>query len=70
MLALASILISQHWLTLVLGVAVLAWFFAYALPWSDEQLIEKFGDEYRRYMQKVPRTNFVAGLIRTLRLEK
>jgi protein-S-isoprenylcysteine O-methyltransferase Ste14 len=67
MLVSASMLISQHWLTLILGVPVLAWFFLYALPWEDKELIEIFGDDYKRYIKKVPRINFVVGLIRQYR---
>lgn len=37
---------------------------------EDRQIVEKFGDEYRLYMQKVPRLNFVAGIIRILRRRK
>jgi len=33
---------------------------------DDEACIDKFGDEYVRYMQRVPRVNFVAGLFRLL----
>ena len=37
---------------------------------ADQELTEKFGDDYRRYMQKVPRVNFLVGLIRLLRCRK
>jgi len=30
----------------------------------------KFGDDYKRYMQKVPRMNFMLGIIRLLRRKK
>jgi len=33
---------------------------------DDQSLVEKFGDEYRLYMEKVPRMNFVVGAIRLL----
>ena len=67
---LGSVLISQHWLTLILGVLALLWFILYILPRADEELIQKFGDDYKRYMQKVPRMNFVVGVIRLLRRRK
>ena len=34
---------------------------------ADQRNIEKFGDDYKRYMQKVPRMNFLLGIIRLLR---
>ena len=37
---------------------------------EDKGLIEKFGDYYKRYMQKVPRMNFIVGIIRLLTKEK
>jgi protein-S-isoprenylcysteine O-methyltransferase Ste14 len=67
LLVLGSILISQHWLTLVLGVPLLIWFFAYVFPEADRDLVEKFGDNYKRYMQNVPSTNLLVGVIRLLK---
>ena len=56
-------LIAKHWSSVVLG--VLAMVLAYLdLMKADQRCIEKFGDAYERYMQKVPRVNFVAGIIR------
>jgi protein-S-isoprenylcysteine O-methyltransferase Ste14 len=34
---------------------------------EDQRLIEKFGDAYVSYMERVPRMNFVLGLVRLLR---
>ena len=60
---LGVMLIAKHWPSVVLG--VLAMVLAYLdLMKADQRCIEKFGDEYERYMQKVPRVNFVAGIIR------
>jgi len=70
LLVLGSILISQHWLTLVLGVPVLLWFFVYVLPTEDRHLIEKFGDDYKRYMQTVPGLNFVVGIMQLKKHKK
>lgn len=37
---------------------------------DEEQNLEKFGDDYRRYMERVPRIDFVVGIIRSLRRRK
>ncbi len=37
---------------------------------EDQRLIQKFGDDYIHYMQKVPRMNIFAGLIRLVRGRK
>jgi len=62
----ASILVSQHWLFALMSVPLIV-----SLPkWikdSEEHLIAKFGDDYKRYIQKVPRINFILGVIRLLR---
>ena len=58
-------MISQNWLVAVLGLiaAVINYMNTY-----DEEIgcIEKFGDQYRDYMQAVPRMNFVRGIIRII----
>jgi protein-S-isoprenylcysteine O-methyltransferase Ste14 len=41
--------------------------YAGIVPQADQANIEKFGDEYTSYMQRVPRLNLVLGIIRLLR---
>ena len=65
----ASILISQHWLTTIIGVSMIGWIYV-TLPKTEEGLILKFGDDYKRYMQKVPRINFVVGVVKLLKHRK
>jgi len=66
---LALVLMSQHWLS------ALSWIMGSVLFYRDvvreEQMsIEKFGDDYERYMRKVPRMNFILGIIRLLSQKK
>ena len=65
----ASILISQHWLSAVVGVPIIVCFYLAAVK-AEKGLVVKFGDDYKRYMQRVPRMNFLLGLIRFLRRRK
>jgi protein-S-isoprenylcysteine O-methyltransferase Ste14 len=60
---LSLMLLAQHWLVILLGVlsALLIWLDIQA---ADQEGIEKFGDEYRQYMQSVPQVNFVLGIMR------
>ncbi len=62
----ASFLVSQHWLFALLGVPLIASFPKWIKD-SEKHLIAKFGDDYKRYMEKVPRMNFLLGIIRLLR---
>jgi len=62
----ASILISQHWLAAIIGVPVSAWLYTWTAK-EEKGLTTKFGDDYKRYMQKVPRMNFLLGIARRLR---
>ena len=67
MLMSASILVSQHWLSAVVGILTVVWGYTGYLPKEEKGLIIRFGDDYRRYMQRVPRLNLIVGLIRLLR---
>ena len=55
-----------HWLFGILGVLGTAVIYMGCRE-EDQRLIEKFGDDYRAYMKRVPRTNFVLGIVRLLR---
>ena len=58
-----------HWLFGVLGVVGTAVVYMGCRE-EEQRLIQQFGDDYIRYMQKVPRMNFLIGIIRLLRRRK
>jgi protein-S-isoprenylcysteine O-methyltransferase Ste14 len=60
---LAAMLITQHWTSVVLGLVSMALVYADAFK-ADQYCVEKFGDAYRDYMERVPRVNFVVGIVR------
>jgi len=62
----ASILISQHWLTAIIGVPIIV-LMSIFVQMAEKGLVLKFGDDYKRYMQRVPRMNLLLGIIRLLR---
>jgi protein-S-isoprenylcysteine O-methyltransferase Ste14 len=64
--SLALILISQTWLITAMGLVVIMLLYLDILN-ADKYEIQKFGDAYKRYMKKVPGTNFLLGVIRILR---
>lgn len=67
--SLSLTLISQSWLIAVMGIVVMPLLYLDILM-ADKHEIEKFGDDYKHYMKRVPRTNFVLGIIRLLRNKK
>ncbi len=69
LLGLALILIVQHWIITALGLVVMVIFYIDILD-ADRSGIEKFGDDYRRYIKRVPRTNFLLGTARLLMKRK
>jgi len=60
---LGLILIAWHWTGMVLGLVSMGLVYLDTFK-ADQSCIEKFGDAYRKYIKRVPRVNFVAGLIR------
>ena len=67
LLNLFLILIAQHWLITMIGIAAMALVYTGIVPQADQANIEKFGDEYKRYMQSVPGMNTFTGVIWLLR---
>jgi protein-S-isoprenylcysteine O-methyltransferase Ste14 len=65
LLGFSFMLISQHWLVLVLGIPFITIFYIAALD-EDKTCLKKFGYSYREYIKKVPRTNLILGIIRFL----
>lgn len=66
---LAPVLMSQHWLSIISGVTGSVLFYLDVRK-EEQSNIEKFGDDYKRYMQEVPRMNLLLGVIRVLRRRK
>jgi protein-S-isoprenylcysteine O-methyltransferase Ste14 len=62
LVSLAMVLLSQHWLNAVLFVPVVVGTYVDSLR-ADERLIEKFGDDYKSYMERVSGLNPLVGVI-------
>jgi protein-S-isoprenylcysteine O-methyltransferase Ste14 len=65
MWAIAGMLLFQHWIIILLGVPIFPLTYIDLIK-ADRDAIEKFGDDYRAYMNKVPRANFMLGLLRKI----
>ena len=62
---LAFILISQHWVLALLGIPGMVIGYLSTIQ-EDKFLVKKFGQEYEKYKQKVPRWNLLWGLVKLL----
>jgi protein-S-isoprenylcysteine O-methyltransferase Ste14 len=63
MWAIAGMLLFQHWIIVLLGIPIIPLTYIDLIR-ADKDAIEKFGDYYKVYMKKVPRANFLLGIIR------
>lgn len=66
LLCLAPIAISQHWFAGLLSLPTLAMLYV-GTQQEERRNVAKFGNDYRRYMQRVPALNFLVGILRLLR---
>jgi protein-S-isoprenylcysteine O-methyltransferase Ste14 len=64
--AIAGMLLFQHWIIVLLGIPVIPLIYIDLIK-ADKDAIAKFGDNYKHYMQKVPRANFLLGIIRLVK---
>ena len=60
-----AVLITWHWLVILLGIASLGMYWWSAVV-EEELNLAKFGEAYREYQERVPRFNFLLGMIRVL----
>jgi len=67
--AIAGMLLFQHWIVVLLGIPIVPLTYIDLIR-ADKDSIEKFGDDYKAYMKRVPRANFLLGIIRHLRHRK
>ena len=64
--ALSGMLLFQHWIIILLGAPVIPLTYIDLIR-ADKACTERFGDDYKAYMKKVPRANFLLGIIRRFR---
>jgi protein-S-isoprenylcysteine O-methyltransferase Ste14 len=69
MVSLGLALLTQHWLGVVLG-AMLGGLLLNDMRREKQANLDKFGVAYRDYMQRVPRVNILAGLLRAAPTDK
>jgi len=61
--AIAGILLFQHWIVILLGIPIFPLTYIDLIK-ADKDAIKQFGDNYKADMKKVPRANFLLGIIR------
>ncbi len=64
--ALAGMLLFQHWTVVFLGIPIFTLTYLDLIK-ADKNAIKKFGNDYMDYMKRVPRANFLLGIIRRSR---
>ena len=64
--AIAGMLLFQHWIVVLLGIPIFPLTYIDLIK-ADKDAIEKLGDDYKRYMKRVPRMNLLLGILRLLR---
>ena len=63
--AVAGMFLFQHWMVIVLGIPIIPLTYIDLLN-ADKDGIKKFGSEYKQYMKRVPRANFLLGIFRRI----
>ena len=58
----AGMLLFQHWIIILLGIPIIPLIYIDLIK-ADTKLIKKFGEDYKKYIQKVPRANFLLGIL-------
>jgi len=64
--AIAGMFLFQHWIIILLGIPIVPLTYIDLIR-ADNDAIKKLGEDYKAYMKKVPRANFLLGIIRRYR---
>jgi protein-S-isoprenylcysteine O-methyltransferase Ste14 len=67
--AIAGMLLFQHWIVVLIGIPIFPLTYIDLIK-ADKDATQKFGDDYKAYMKRVPRANFLLGMIRRLQRGK
>ena len=63
--AIAGMFLFQHWIVIILGIPIIPLTYIDLIN-ADIEGIKKFGEAYKNYMIRVPRTNFLLGIIKII----
>jgi protein-S-isoprenylcysteine O-methyltransferase Ste14 len=66
LISLSLVLVSQYWINVLLFLPLLAGTYIDSRR-ADMRLVEKFGEDYTRYMERVPALDPITGSLRHLR---
>jgi protein-S-isoprenylcysteine O-methyltransferase Ste14 len=58
-------LLSQHWVAVVLAFAGATFFYLQTMR-EERYCLAQFGEPYEQYLRRVPRFNFILGIVRLL----
>ena len=61
----AGMFLFQHWIVIILGIPIFPLTYIDLFN-ADKDAINKFGESYKQYMKRVPRANFLLGILRVL----
>ena len=61
----SHIFLGQNWIVIISTIVAIVCCYL-IIQFGDQRNIERFGNDYKLYMQKVPRANFLLGIIRLL----
>jgi protein-S-isoprenylcysteine O-methyltransferase Ste14 len=68
LLSLSLLLISQDLWVVLIGIKIMVLLYI-DIYLTDKWEIKKFGHKYEKYMQEVPRVNFILGIVRLIKKE-
>ncbi|TXT58661.1 MAG: conserved membrane protein of unknown function [Promethearchaeota archaeon] len=65
LLSISITLLVQTWISVIFSVIIIVLTYQWTYR-EDKELIEKFGEDYRKYKEEIPRLNFLYGALKYL----